>query len=264
NRAVAEEFHALKLPFIYRVHDDPDEDSIAGFLELISAFGLSLGKGRGPLKFQKVLNQVKGAPHERLVNTRLLRSMKQAVYSEKNTGHFGLGFTDYTHFTSPIRRYPDLIVHRLLKLLMHKRYSAQEKERFEKALPEIAAHTSAMERRAMEAEREVVDLKRAQFMKDKEGMEFDGVVSGITSFGVFVELKEYFVEALVHVSNLYNDYYVFDEKSHTLTGEKTKRSFSIGDTLRVKITVVDIERRRIDALMAEDAKPGAPRTKAER
>ncbi|MBI5238129.1 MAG: ribonuclease R [Deltaproteobacteria bacterium] len=264
NRAVAEEFHALKLPFIYRVHDDPDEDSIAGFLELISAFGLSLGKGRGPLKFQKVLNQVKGAPHERLVNTRLLRSMKQAVYSEKNTGHFGLGFKDYTHFTSPIRRYPDLIVHRLLKLLIHKRYSAQEKERFEKALPEIAAHTSAMERRAMEAEREVVDLKRAQFMKDKEGVEFDGVVSGVTSFGVFVELKEYFVEALVHVSNLYNDYFVFDEKSHTLTGEKTKRSFSIGDPLRVKITVVDIERRRIDALMAEDGKLGAPRTKADR
>lgn len=264
NRAVAEEFHALKLPFIYRVHDDPDEDSIAGFLELISAFGLSLGKGRGPLKFQKVLNQVKGAPHERLVNHRLLRSMKQAVYSEKNTGHFGLGFKDYTHFTSPIRRYPDLVVHRLLKLLMRKRYSAQEKERFEKALPEIAAHTSAMERRAMEAEREVVDLKRAQFMKDKEGAEFDGVVSGVTSFGVFVELKEYFVEALVHVSNLYNDYYVFDEKSHTLTGEKTKKSFRIGDPLRVKITAVDIERRRIDALMAEDGKPGAPGTRARR
>lgn len=264
NRAVAEEFHALKLPFLYRVHDDPDEDSIAGFLELISAFGLSLGKGRGPLKFQKVLNQVKGAPHERLVNHRLLRSMKQAVYSEKNTGHFGLGFKDYTHFTSPIRRYPDLVVHRLLKLLMQKRYSAQEKERFEKALPEIAAHTSAMERRAMEAEREVVDLKRAQFMKDKEGAEFDGVVSGVTSFGVFVELKEYFVEALVHVSNLHNDYYVFNEKSHTLTGEKTKKSFRIGDPLRVKITAVDIERRRIDALMAEDGKPGAPGTKARR
>jgi ribonuclease R len=114
-----------------------------------------------------------------------------------------------------------------------------------------------MERRAMEAEREVVDLKRAQFMKDKEGAEFDGVVSGVTSFGVFVELKEYFVEALVHVSNLLNDYYVFDEKSHTLTGEKTKKSFRIGDPLRVKITAVDIERRRIDALVAGDGRPGA-------
>jgi len=256
NKAVASEFSADKIPFLYRIHETPDEESINTFNEFIAGIGLHL-KTQGvsmPKAFQRVLEEVKGTTAERLVNHVLLRSMKQAVYSAVNKGHFGLAFEDYAHFTSPIRRYPDLVVHRLLKLLISKTYSAKERERMEEALPAIAAHTSNRERKAMEAEREVVDLKKCQFMKDKAGETFDGFISGVTSFGLFVEMKDYFVEALVHVSALSDDYYVFDPKRHCLTGERTKKVFRLADPLRVTITRVDIERRRIDAVL-EDGKP---------
>lgn len=251
NRAVATEFTRRKLPFIYRVHDPPDPESLRDFKEFVDGFGLKLGSG--PAAFSEVLKAVEGRPEEKLVNHVLLRSMKQAVYSEKRSVHFGLAFDDYTHFTSPIRRYPDLVVHRLLKLLVKKGYGEKEMARARETLPEIARKTSFTERKAMEAEREIVDLKKAQFMKAKEGEEFDGFVSGVTSFGLFIELKEYFVECLVHVSTLTDDYYLFDAKRHTLTGEHTKRTFRLGDPVRVVISRADLERRRIDALLAEDA-----------
>ncbi|WKZ33130.1 MAG: ribonuclease R [Thermodesulfobacteriota bacterium] len=251
NRAVAEEFSRLALPFLYRVHEEPGEDSIADFKEFLSAFGIRFSP-EGPKSFQAVLEKVEGRPEEKLVNHVLLRSMKQAVYSEENAGHFGLAFDDYTHFTSPIRRYPDLIVHRLLKLLLKKKYGAETRERMEAYLPSAAGHTSARERKAMEAEREIADLKKCQFMKDKVGEVYGGLVSGVTSFGFFVELKDWFVEGLVHVSMLTDDYYIHDEKRHALVGERTKRAFRLGDEVVVKVASVDLERRRIELVLDEE------------
>jgi len=255
NRAVAGEFKRAKLPFLYRVHEPPDSESIDSFREFISEFGLAMeSDAKGPRAFQKVLQAVQGRPEEKLVTLMLLRSMKQAQYSEKPAGHFGLAFRDYTHFTSPIRRYPDLVVHRLLKLLIAHRYKEKEEERMAALLPDIARLTSARERKAMEAEREVVDLKKAQFMKDKVGLEYDGIVSGVTSFGLFVELEEYFVEGLVHVSTLLDDYYVFDEKKHILRGEHTKKGYRVGVRVKVSIEKVDLGRRRIDLALVTDQK----------
>jgi len=260
NRAVAEEFSARNLPFIYRVHDEPSEDSIADFADFVATFGIRF-RPEGPKSFQAVLKLVEGKAEEKLVNHVLLRSMKQAVYSEENVGHFGLAFDDYTHFTSPIRRYPDLVVHRLLKLLLKKQYTAEARSEMESALPEIAGHTSARERKAMEAEREIADLKKCQFMKDKVGEEYEGFVSGVTSFGFFVELKDYFVEGLVHVSMLTDDYYIFDEKRHTLTGERTKKAYRLADEVKVKVAGVDLERRRIDLVLAQEEDRGKKKRK---
>lgn len=263
NRAVASEFSAAKLPFLYRVHADPDPEDIEGFIEFAGGLGVNLKRGGGPKAFQQVLKAVEGTPLERLVNHVLLRSMKQAEYSAVNVGHFGLAFGDYTHFTSPIRRYPDLVVHRLLKARIRGGYGSDERERMEVRLPEIAGHCSKRERKAMEAERESVDLKKVQFMKDKVGEVYPGFVSGVTSFGLFVELKEYFVEGLIHVSSLTDDYYIYDEKRHTLTGERTKRRFRPGDEVTVVVNAVDIERRRIDLLLeGQDVKTPHPRRPA--
>jgi ribonuclease R len=261
NRAVAEKFSSAEIPFIYRVHERPDAESIRDFRDFVAGFGYSLGKAdveHAPLAFQRVLEAAKGKPEEKLINTVLLRSMRQAVYSEKNAGHFGLAFDDYTHFTSPIRRYPDLIVHRLVRKLVSGAYSRDAQARATKYLPGAAAHSSVMERKAMEAEREIVDLKKAQFMLDRVGEEFDGFVSGVTSFGIFVELKEFFIEGLVHVTSLDDDYYVHDEKRHRLIGENTRRTFSIGDEARVEVENVSMELRRISFILASPRKP-APR-----
>ena len=225
NRAVAEFFSSAKYPFVYRIHETPDAESVAEFKEFAAGLGLRLEEKTSPKSFQRLLAAAADTPYEKLINHVLLRTMRQAVYSDKNLGHFGLAFEDYTHFTSPIRRYPDLIVHRLLKKALRKEYTAKERERVAASLPEITSHTSARERNAMEAEREIVDLKKVQFMKDKAGEVLPGIVSGVTSFGFFVELKDYFVEGLVHVTSLKDDYYVFTEKKHMLVGEKTKRKF---------------------------------------
>ncbi|CAG1064638.1 Ribonuclease R [uncultured bacterium] len=252
NKAVAEEFSKRGLPFIYRVHEEPDEESVHDFADFVASFGLRFTPG-GPKSFQEALAKFEGRPEERLINHVLLRSMKQAVYSEENAGHFGLAFEDYTHFTSPIRRYPDLVVHRLLKLLMKKAYTKEMQARMESALPVTANHTSVRERKAMEAEREIADLKKCQFMKDKVGDVFDGFVSGVTSFGFFVELKDFFVEGLVHVSMLADDYYVFDPKRHTLMGERTGRKFRLADAVKVKVAGVSLERRRVELLLYDEA-----------
>lgn len=253
NKAVASEFSSRSLPFLYRVHASPSQESIDEFKEFVAAFGIHLDTGKGPKAMQAVLKVVEGRPEERLINHVLLRSMKQAVYSPDNLGHFGLAFKDYGHFTSPIRRYPDLVVHRLVRLLINGKYTKAEAERMEALLPEIATHTSGRERKAMEAEREISDLKKCQFMKDKTGQTYDGFISGVTGFGLFVELKEYFVEGLVHVTMLSNDYYIFDDKRHTLRGERTGKAFKVGDPVTVRIVKVDIERRRIDLVMEADA-----------
>ena len=251
NRAVAEEFSRRGLPFIYRIHEPPDEESVSEFADFIATFGIKFTPG-GPKSFQEALAKFDGRPEEKLINHVLLRSMKQAVYSDDNLGHFGLAFEDYTHFTSPIRRYPDLIVHRLLKRLVKKAYSKEEQARMEAVLPEAAVHTSSRERKAMEAEREIADLKKCQFMQDKVGDVFDGFISGVTNFGFFVELKDFFVEGLVHVSTLADDYYVFDPKRHALLGERAGRKFMLADPVKVKVAAVGLERRRIELVLFDE------------
>jgi ribonuclease R len=254
NRAVAT--YMARMPFLYRVHDNPNSESIQGFIEFIHNFGYSLKKRKdGFHLFQEILKKVDGMPEERLINHVLLRSMKQAKYSEENTGHFGLAFDHYTHFTSPIRRYPDLVVHRLLKQMTKGRYTTREKKRWEALLPDIADQTSKKEKSAMEAEREIVDLKKTQFMKDKVGELYTGFISGVTSFGLFVELTEYFVEGLVHISSLMDDYYIFIEKEHSLVGEHTRKRYSIGDSVQVQIEGVNLGKRQITMRLIEDMGP---------
>ncbi len=255
NRAVAGEFSSRELPQLYRVHAKPDIEKINALSEFVSGFGYHVKQIKDPslitpVMLQKILKECEGKSEEKLINHVLLRSMKRAEYSPENSGHFGLAFKDYTHFTSPIRRYPDLVAHRLVKLLIDKRYNKEEQRRYSLSLPEVARHTSALERNAMEAEREIIDLKKAQFMESKVGETFEGFVSGVTGFGVFVELKEYFVEGLIHVTTLLDDYYIFDETTHRLTGEGTGKNFNVGDDITVIIERVDIARRQIDMLLA--------------
>ncbi len=251
NRKVAELFEKGNYPTLYRVHEAPAPEKLEALREFLSGFGYTLDRKVTPRTFQKLLDSVKGRPEEQLVNHVMLRAMKQAIYSDENIGHFGLAFPTYTHFTSPIRRYPDLVVHRLLKKLLHKRYTTREQHRMAKLLPQIADNSSRCERRAMEAERECVDLKKAQFMQDKIGEVFEGLISGVESFGFFVELKEYFVEGLVHITTLRDDFYLFDEKRHALIGENTRKRYYIGKEVLVRIRDVDIERRRIELEPAE-------------
>lgn len=259
NEAVASHVSGLKLPFIYRVHEEPDEDEVMEFSEFVHNFGFTLkfkkGKGVSPMIYTKLLEDVKGRPEEKMINTVMLRSMKQARYSEENIGHFGLAAEFYTHFTSPIRRYPDLIVHRILKESLQSAVRVRTYY-WESHLPAMAIHTSKRERVSMEAEREIVDLKKVQFMQNRVGEEFDGLISGVTSFGFFVELVDYFVEGLVHVSNLKDDYYHFIEKEHLMRGESKKRTFRIGDQVKVRIDNVSLEKRQIDFSLAEEEMPG--------
>ena len=176
----------------------------------------------------------------------MLRTMQKARYDAANLGHFGLAAHSYTHFTSPIRRYPDLVVHRVLRELRHGAASAERREELEDALPEVARHTSAMERRAQEAERELLQWKKVRFMADKVGDVFTGYITGVAPFGLFVELVEHFVEGLVHVTTLADDFYRFDEQSRVLFGERTKKVYRLGDAVRVQVIRVDLHRRQVE------------------
>ncbi|MBI5755648.1 MAG: ribonuclease R [Nitrospirae bacterium] len=252
NETVAQHMSGKPVPFIYRVHESPDEDKITEFNEFISSIGYMYKLNhQNPKTFQGLLNKLEGKPEETLINQLLLRSMKQAKYSAENIGHFGLASQHYTHFTSPIRRYPDLIVHRLIKETIKRHYLKKEKKAaLDSILPEIARHTSERERKAMEAEREVIELKKLQFMQDKTGVEYDGVISGVTAFGFFVELKDILVEGLVRVTSLYDDFYKFDEKGYRLMGDRSRKVFRLGDSIRVRVERVDMEKRKIDFTLA--------------
>ncbi|OGP54749.1 MAG: ribonuclease R [Deltaproteobacteria bacterium RBG_13_52_11b] len=244
NEAVARFMEEKRLPFIYRIHETPGREAIEEFRRFVSHLGYKMGKdsNASPKEFQKILASVKGKSEEKVVNNILLRSMKWAKYASRNQGHFGLASEAYTHFTSPIRRYPDLIVHRLLKRALAKKEGRVSEEELTKR----ADHLSRRERVAMEAEREIVARYRIRFMKERIGDVFEGVISGVTAFGFFVELTDIFVEGLVRVTSLHDDYYQYHEKRYCLVGERTHKTFRIGDKVSVRLERVDVERRHLD------------------
>jgi len=249
NEAVASFLEETPVPSLYRVHENPDPLKLRDLAEFVFSFGyeLKMQEDRvNPAALQKLLAEVEGKPEERLINEVLLRCMKQARYSAENLGHFGLAAPSYTHFTSPIRRYPDLVVHRLLKSVLSGRLKQPDKDRLEAKLPETAQHTSRRERIAMEAEREMVDLKKMQFMRDKLGEEYDGFITGVAQFGLFVELVELFVEGMIPVATLPADYYVHMEKSHALVGERSRVMYRIADRIRVKVAAVNEARKQVE------------------
>jgi len=263
NEAVAAWLVQQREPMIFRVHEAPSEGKMAAFQEFIAYFnhGISLPvEGVKPKLLQELLDRVQGQPEEHVINHVLLRSLPQAYYSVNNLGHFGLAADNYCHFTSPIRRYPDLAVHRILKKQLSGRRQAGQGN--EVALEEIARRSSVAERRAMEAERDIVKLKKCQFVADKVGEKYHGMVTSVHAFGFFVELQEIYVEGLVHVSTLADDFYQYEEERHRLIGMNRRREFSIGTPVEVSVHKVDLDRREIDfRLIEENPQVGGTRSR---
>ncbi len=249
NETVADYLEGAGGPGMYRIHESPDPLKVMQFEEFISGFGHSLAAPLNALRprhFQKLVEKISGTPEERPIAFLMLKTMQKARYAPENLGHFGLAAASYTHFTSPIRRYPDLVVHRLLRAHRRGAIDEQRREEIDEDLPEIARHTSERERRADEAERELLQWRKVRFMADKVGDEFEGYITGVAAFGLFVELSEHFVEGLVHISSMADDYYRFLESSHTLHGENTHKTYRLGDKVTVQVIRVDLERRQID------------------
>lgn len=255
NEAVARFITARGIPFLYRVHENPDPSKLHTFQEFIYGFGyeFSLVEEKvKPSELQRLLAQADGRPEERMINYALLRCMKQARYAADNVGHFGLASDCYCHFTSPIRRYPDLVVHRILKATFgdEGKHASKQLAIATERLGEVAEHTSKRERVAMEAERDVVEMKKLQYMQKHVGEEFAGYITGVTGFGFFVELEELFVEGLVHISTLTDDQYIHAEKQHSLIGRRSGTVFRIGDAARVSVASVSPATRRIEFVLA--------------
>ena len=254
NETVASSLDGQGAPALYRIHEEPDILKIAKFEDFISGFGYSLGvplTALRPRHFQKLIERIQGKPEEKPIALLMLRTMQKARYAPENLGHFGLAASSYTHFTSPIRRYPDLVVHRALRAARHGALTEERREEWTEDLPDIARHTSEMERRAAEAERELLQWKKVKFMADKVGDEFEGYVTGVAAFGLFVELIEHFVEGLVHVSTMADDYYRFIETAHVLRGENTQKVYRLGDKVKVQVIRVNMEVRQIDLGLVE-------------
>ena len=253
NETVAGYLDGHEVPTLYRIHEEPDPLKVEEFEEFVSTLGYSLAAPAGairPRHFQKLVERIAGKPEEKPIAFLMLRTMQKARYEPTNEGHFGLAAESYTHFTSPIRRYPDLVVHRSLRE-GRRGMSDERREQLAEDLPDIARHTSERERRATDAERELVQWKKVRFMADKVGDEFDGYITGVAAFGLYVELIEHFVEGMVHVSTMADDYYRFVERAHILRGEHTGRVYRLGDRVRVQVIKVDMERRQVDLGLVE-------------
>ncbi|MGH7844752.1 MAG: ribonuclease R [Candidatus Binatia bacterium] len=259
NEAVARHLKEQELPLLYRVHEDPDKETLRALEPFLLSLGYRLPLKReklAPKDLQRVLEAARGKPEERILNRLLLRAMKQAHYAPENIGHFGLASTCYTHFTSPIRRYPDLIVHRIVAMaLQNKKLTSVEKDDLLLYLDEAGKHTSQRERIAMDAEREMVELKKVQFMMDKIGMEFSGFIVSLTSFGFFVEITSYFVEGLVRLATLEDDFYHYYEKENLLKGRRHGRAFRMGDRVVVRVAGVRAFRGEIEFALAASHLP---------
>jgi ribonuclease R len=251
NRTVAEHIGMRRgtKPFVYRIHDAPDSERIAKLAEYVRAFGHDLKLSNGKVDsrdLNKLFEKVKNTPEEPVIEQAALRAMSKAVYSTENIGHFGLAFDHYSHFTSPIRRYPDLMVHRLLK-----QYARHETRADEQALESRCKHCSEREVIAVEAERESVKLKQVEYIREHVGDAFDGVVSGVTKFGIFVELSDLLVEGMVHVRDLDDDYYEYDERTYSLVGKDSGRAFKLGSRVRVQVAGANLESREVDFVFVD-------------
>ncbi|MCL4811753.1 MAG: ribonuclease R [Vicinamibacteraceae bacterium] len=254
NQTVASWLDGRDAPALYRIHEAPDPLKVAQFEEFVSSLGYSLGapiEGVEPRHFQRLIEHMKGDPAERPIAFLMLRTMQKARYEPSNLGHFGLAFTSYCHFTSPIRRYPDLVVHRALRALRHRTWSDEAIEERQDDLVELGRHTSDMERRAADAERELVQWKKVRFMADKLGEEYDGFITGVAAFGLFVELVEHFIEGMVHVSTMSDDFYRYVEHGHRLEGERTGKVYRLGDRVRVLVVRVDLDQRQVGLGLVE-------------
>jgi ribonuclease R len=274
NETVAEYLDEHGVPSLFRVHEPPDPLKVAEFEEFVTTLGYSLGAPPDkvtPRHFQRLVEKMRGRPEEKPIAFLMLRTMQKARYDPSNLGHFGLAADSYTHFTSPIRRYPDLVVHRTLRELRHGAATPERRDELGDELPEMARHTSERERRADDAERELVQWKKVRFMADKVGDEFSGYITGVTAFGLFIELVEHFVEGLVHVSTMADDYYRFVPNTHVLRGENSGRVYRLGDQVQVQVVKVDMERRQVDLglvdvlarVRASESNRGPRRTKAQ-
>jgi ribonuclease R len=249
NETVASHGLAEGLALIYRIHEDPDPDRLEKLRDLAGFFGLSLPKATvGPADLSRLLDEARGTPHEYLISTVTLRSMKRARYATDNVGHFGLASHAYVHFTSPIRRYPDLVNHRALV-----RWLKAAPPKADEGLKEVARHSSDMERRAQEAERESVEAKTIRFMQRHVGDVFEGTIAGVTSFGLFVALDEVFAEGLVRLGSLVDDYYTYDADAHAVSGRRTRKRYRLGDRVAVQVVRVDAESRTIDLELVDIA-----------
>ena len=254
NETVAEDHYWQSIPFLYRSHDNPDPEKMKQLGTFINNFGYFIKMQHGeihPKELQKLLDKIEGTPEEALLSRLTLRSMKQAKYTTLCSGHFGLATRYYTHFTSPIRRYPDLQIHRIIKENLKGGLGDKRTGHYERILPEVAVQTSALERRADEAERETDKLKKCEYMSQFIGQEFDGVISGVTSWGLYVELPNT-VEGLVRMSDLSDDYYIFDEQHYELTGEMTKKTYKLGQPVRVTVSGTDRLLRTVDFVLARN------------
>lgn len=254
NETVAEDFFWRQMPFVYRTHDNPDSEKIKKLAAFINNFGFTMHIGQEevhPKELQKLLTKIEGTPQEALISRLTLRSMRQAKYAIVSTGHFGLATNYYCHFTSPIRRYPDLQIHRIIKDCLRGRMDEKKVSHYEKILPEVAKHASETERRAEEAERETEKMKKVEYMSEHIGEEFEGVISGVTGWGFYVELPDT-IEGLVHITALTDDYYDFYEKTYELVGQATNRRFKLGQSVKVIVSSTDRTMRTIDFELAEN------------
>jgi ribonuclease R len=247
NVAAAEFLTKRKMPALYRVHEGPSAEKLADLRDFLGELGLTLSGGDDPAPddYAKLMDKVAGRPDAHLIQTVLLRSLSQAVYTPDNQGHFGLALPAYAHFTSPIRRYPDLLVHRAIRHVLRKRKPASFDLGHE-GMVALGEHCSMTERRADEASRDVESWLKCEYMQDKVGDEFEGIISSVTAFGVFVELQEIYIEGLVHITSLPHDYYHFDPVGHRLSGERSGRQYRLGDRLRIKVVRVNLDDRKID------------------